>query len=82
MLWGTLVEKRIRIKKALNCERKLWDFSVTEQGPKSDKAAINGSVTQETEIPRGLSVFLRQFWVVEKEGEISCLDFLLIGHLV
>lgn len=41
MLWVTIVEKRVGIKKALNCERELWGFSVTEQGPELTKAAVD-----------------------------------------
>lgn len=41
MLWGTIVEKKMEIKRALNCERKLWGLSVTERGPGSQKAAMD-----------------------------------------
>lgn len=81
MLLRTLVEKRMRVKKALNCKRQLWGSSVTEGGPGFAKAAVD-KWYQETEIPCGpiwLQFVPRQFWVVEEEEEK---DFLLIGHLV
>lgn len=76
ILWGAMVEKRMRIKKALNCERKLWGPSLTEQGPGSAKAAV-GQWYQETEIPRGPiwpHFVLRHLGAVEEKEEESGLS--------
>lgn len=64
------VEKRMGIKKALNCERNLRGSSVTEWGSESAKATLD-QWHQETEIHVDQSVEKRK-----------SLDFLLIGHLV